>query len=154
MGSGGDLKDVFLAQVKASKVFFYNTVVAQAYRVDVTRQRITFTFLAHQKVPRQQCEDMKAFLEEISEKVAGARIPVTVAIADAASAPATPSPAGAPAVTGHGSGAVTSAATPAATSLGSPTRTSDELRQEALSDPSVQALLEIFPVEKTKIEEM
>ena len=30
----------------------------------------------------------------------------------------------------------------------------DELRQEALADPGVQALFEIFPVERTKIEEM
>ena len=29
-----------------------------------------------------------------------------------------------------------------------------DLRQEALSDPTVQALFEIFPVERTKIEEM
>jgi DNA polymerase-3 subunit gamma/tau len=56
------LRDSFLAQVKASKVFFYNTVVAQAYRVDVSPSRITFAFLPNQRVPRQQCEDMKAFL--------------------------------------------------------------------------------------------
>jgi hypothetical protein len=30
----------------------------------------------------------------------------------------------------------------------------DDLRKEALADPTVQALLEIFPVEKTKIEEI
>ena len=33
-----------------------------------------------------------------------------------------------------------------------PTRTS--LRREAMADPSVQALFEIFPVEKTKVEEL
>jgi hypothetical protein len=32
--------------------------------------------------------------------------------------------------------------------------TDDQLRQEALADPGVQALFEIFPVERTKIEEM
>jgi hypothetical protein len=30
----------------------------------------------------------------------------------------------------------------------------DELRNEALADPTVQALFEIFPVERTKIEEL
>ena len=136
-GSPEDLKAAFLAQVKASKVFFYNTVVAQAYRVDATPSRITFTFLPHQKVPRQQCEDMKAFLEDIAQKVAGTRISVAVAIADAG-APAANSPAT------SNQAASTAAATTAA----------EDLRQEALSDPTVQALLEIFPVEKTKIEEM
>lgn len=134
-GAPGDLKDAFLSQVKASKVFFYNTVVAQAYRVDVTPAKITFAFLANQRVPKQQCDDARAWLESVSEKVAGRRIPVTVVVADAApSTPAGSSTAAAPA---------------------SPTKASDdELRREALTDPGVQALFEIFPVEKSKIEEM
>ena len=137
---GGDLKDAFLAQVKASKVFFYNTVVAQAYRVDVSPSKITFTFLPNQRVPRQQCEDMKAFLEDIAQKVAGQKVPVTVAIAEsgAPGAPAAAAPA---------------SATTAPARPGSPV-TDASLRDEAMADPSVQALLEIFPVEKTKVEEM
>jgi hypothetical protein len=30
----------------------------------------------------------------------------------------------------------------------------ESLRKEAMADPSVQALFEIFPVEKSKVEEM
>ena len=140
----GDLKDAFLAQVKASKIFFYNTVVAQAYRVDVSPSRITFTFLPNQRVPKQQCEEMKAFLEEIGQKVSGTRIPVVVTVADAAAAPVGP---------------VAPAAPVAPSAVGPPGRTpsaSDEesLRREAMADPSVQALFEIFPVEKSKVEEM
>jgi len=138
-GAPGALKDAFLAQVKASKVFFYNTVVAQAYRVDVTPSKITFAFLPNQKVPKQQCEDMKAFLEDVAEKVAGQRIPVTVAVADAAAAPAAP---GAPSAPGAPGSPASSRADEAA------------LREEAMADPSVQALFEIFPVEKSKVEEM
>jgi DNA polymerase-3 subunit gamma/tau len=137
---GGDLKDAFLAQVKASKVFFYNTVVAQAYRVDVSPSKITFTFLPNQRVPRQQCEDMKAFLEDIAQKVAGQKVPVTVAIAES----------GAP---GAPAAAAPVSATTAPARPGSPV-TDASLRDEAMADPSVQALLEIFPVEKTKVEEM
>jgi hypothetical protein len=138
----GELKDTFLAQVKASKVFFYNTVVAQAYRVDVTPSKITFSFLPNQKVPRQQCEDMKAFLEDIAQKVSGQKIPVTVTVAEGvAPAAASSTPAG-PAVD-----------QPAATS-GSRTADDAALREEAMADPSVQALFEIFPVEKSKVEEM
>jgi hypothetical protein len=131
-----DLKSAFLAQLKASKVFFYNTVVAQAYRVDVSDSRITFTFLPNQRVPKQQCEEARLWLEGIAEKVAGRKVPVTVAIADAA-------PAAAPAA----------AQRPPASS-DAPRASDEELRQSALSDPTVQALLEIFPVEKTKIEEL
>jgi DNA polymerase-3 subunit gamma/tau len=130
----GDLKDAFLAQVKAQKVFFYNTVLAAAYKVDVTPSRITFAFLANQRVPKQQCEDQRAWLESVAEKVAGRKIPVMVASADAAPAPA---PAAAPSIAAE------------------PARSNEEdLRQQAMADPGVQALFEIFPVEKAKIEEM
>ncbi len=129
-----DLKDAFLSQVKAGKVFFYNTVVAQAYRVDVTPSKITFTFLPNQRVPKQQCEDARAWLEGIAETVAGRTIPVSVVVTEAAS----PQP---PAAT----------TTP---SRESKRATDEELRQEAMTDPAVQALFEIFPVEKAKIEEM
>ena len=128
------LKDTFLAQVKASKVFFYNTVVAQAYRVDVTPAKITFAFLPNQRVPKQQCEDGRAFLEGVAEKVAGRKIPVTVVVADAPAGAAPPTPAAAP--------------------TAPPPADEETLRQEALTDPGVQALFEIFPVEKSKIEEM
>jgi len=141
-GAPGALKDAFLAQVKASKVFFYNTVVAQAFRVDVTPSKITFAFLPNQKVPKQQCEDMKAFLEDVAEKVAGQRIPVTVAVADAAAAPAAPGAPAAPSAPGAPGPPASSRADEAA------------LREEAMADPSVQALFEIFPVEKSKVEEM
>ena len=147
--SAGDLKDAFLAQVKASKVFFYNTVVAQAYRVDVTPSRITFTFLPNQRVPKQQCEEMRAFLEEIAQKVSGTRIPVTVAVAEARvrlrhlSHRRTVAPA-------------RTCRTWYSWPAGRTPSASDEesLRREAMADPSVQALFEIFPVEKSKIEEM
>ncbi len=137
------MKDAFLAQVKASKVFFYNTVVAQAYRVDVTPSKITFAFLPNQKVPKQQCEDMKAFLEDLALKVAGLKIPVTVTVADRSAEPGAPD-------------APARAAAPAPAAPGPLSPVSDEasLREEAMADPSVQALFEIFPVEKSKVEEM
>jgi DNA polymerase-3 subunit gamma/tau len=127
------LKDHFLSTIKSSKVFFYNTVVAQAYRVDVTPSRITFTFLPNQRVPRQQCEEARLWLESMAEKVAGTKIPVSVETSEAT--PAQPSAAG------------PKAADPNA-------ERQDALRKEAMADPSVQALLEIFPVENTKVEEM
>jgi DNA polymerase III gamma/tau subunit len=150
--SGADLKDAFLSQVKAAKVFFYNTVVAAAYKVDVTPSRITFTFLPNQRVPKQQCEDARTWLEGIGEKVAGKKIPVSVAVADGgAPAPPPALPALSERTRVEGSERQRVEGTPVA----EPRRASEEeLRQEAMTDPGVQALFEIFPVEKAKIEEM
>ena len=137
-------KDTFLAGVKAGQVFFYNAVVAQAYRIDVTPARITFSFLPNQKVPRAQCEENRAWLEALGQQVFGRVIPVHIALADPAAAPAAAAPAALP------------AAAPPRAALKSPLAgpSEEELRQEALSDPTVKALFEIFPVERTKVEEM
>jgi DNA polymerase-3 subunit gamma/tau len=130
------LKDTFLAQLKSSKVFFYNTVVAAAYRIDVTPSKITFVFLPNQRASKDQCEEARPWLEGIAEKIAGKKIPVAVQVADSGST-SEPAPAA--------ERRVEASAPP----------TSDEaLRNEAMTDPSVQALFEIFPVEKSKIEEM
>ncbi|MGH9173316.1 MAG: hypothetical protein ACRD1H_03105, partial [Vicinamibacterales bacterium] len=117
-----------------------------AYRVDVSRARITFTFLPNQRVPKQQCEDARGWLESLAEKVAGMKIPVSVAVAEAAPA-APPTPAA--------SAPLAAPAGPAAPAAPAKPRSSEEdLRKQAMADPAVQALLEIFPVEKTKIEEI
>lgn len=124
-------------------MFFYNTVVAQAYRVDVTPEKITFTFLANQKVPRQQCEDMRAFLEDVAQKVSGQKIPVAIATAEGAAEPS-----------GAGVSPSRPAFTPGAAADKPDAANEAALRDEAMADPSVQALFEIFPVEKSKVEEM
>ena len=131
------MKDRFLREVKSAKGFFYNTVVAHAYRIDVDPARITFTFLPNQKVPRQQCDEQRRMLEEIAEKVAGKRIPVTVVIAD-----------------GGAAAAQTPVAARPAPAPEAPRASEEDLRQQAMADPTVQALFEIFPVEKAKIEEI
>ena len=130
---------------KAGKVFFYNAVVAQAYRIDVTPARITFAFLPNQKVPRSQCEENRGWLEALGAQTFGRVIPVHVATADPAEA--------APAGRGRPPSRPPRRRAPASKSpVAGPS--DDELRKEALSDPTVQAMLEIFPVERTKIEEM
>jgi hypothetical protein len=126
----GSPKDAFLAEVKAGRPTFYNMVVAQAFRIDVSPAAVVFAFQPNQKVPRQQCEEARAWLEGIAARVLGQRVPVKIAVNDVSGA--TPEPA------------------PAASARSS----DDALRQEAMADPTVQALFEIFPVEKTRIEEM
>jgi hypothetical protein len=126
-------KDRFLADVKAGKSTFYNLVVASAFRIDASPAGISFAFLPNQKNAKGQCEEQKAWLASIAEKVAGQPVPVTVVVADAGAqpAPAPASPAGA----------------------AKPKAASDDVKEEAMQNSTVQALLEIFPVEKTTIEE-
>jgi len=110
--------------------------VASAFRIDASAAAIVFTFLPNQKNAKSQCDEQKAWLQSIAEKVAGRPVPVSIAIADAGTQPA-PAPA--------------SLASPA--SPGSPASLAGDLKAEAMANSTVQALLEIFPVDKTTIEE-
>ena len=136
--------DTYLAAIKAGKMFFYNAVVAQAYRIELTAKAITFAFLPNQKVPRAQCEENRPFLEALATQVLGLALPVIVTVVEASAAPASGGAGAAPAAT---------APTPARKSPLAGL-SEDDLRKEGLEDPFVQDLLAIFPVERTKIEEM
>ncbi|MGE0361435.1 MAG: DNA polymerase III subunit gamma/tau [Vicinamibacterales bacterium] len=139
VAAAGEPRDRLLAAIKAAKQFFFNAVVAQAYRIDVAPGRVTFAFLANQKVPRAQCEENREWLATLATQTFGQETTVQVTV----TAPAEPgAPAPAP------------VAAPAAPRTPPVAATDEQLRQEALADPGVQALLEIFPVERTKIEEM
>jgi DNA polymerase-3 subunit gamma/tau len=129
----GAVKDAFLAEVRAGKSFFYNTVVAQAQRIDVGEDAITFVFLPLNRTLRQQCEDTRAWLEAAAERVVGRRMSVSAVLAAAAPGAA---PTEAPAA---------SLAVPAAPR---------DLRAEALSSTPVQAMLEVFPAEIRDVEEI
>src|SRR6185503_5421231 len=52
----GNLKDALLAEIRKTKVVFYNTVVAQAQKIEVDGDRLTFTFTAHQRALREMFE--------------------------------------------------------------------------------------------------
>jgi DNA polymerase-3 subunit gamma/tau len=133
--AGGQLKDAFLAEVRAGKSFFYNTVVAQAQRIEVASDVITFSFLPTHRALREQFDETRAWLETAAERVAGRKIAVTaVQAATSATAPAA-------------QGAVEPPA-PARPAGGR------DLRAEALSSTAVQAMLEVFPAEIRDVEEM
>ena len=126
-------RDQFLSALKSTKATFYNLVVASAYRIDVSQKGVTFAFLPNQKNAKAQCEEQKAWLQSIAEKIIGKPTPVSIVVADAASA-AAPAPASPAAPAGS--------AAPAG-----------DLEAEAMANSTVQAVLEIFPVDKTTIEE-
>jgi hypothetical protein len=59
---GAGLKDKFLAEIRSSKNTLYSLAVAQAQRIDVTDDRITFTFASNQNVARMQLDSNKEWL--------------------------------------------------------------------------------------------
>ena len=121
-------RTAFLAEVQRAKKFFYGTVIAQAQRIDVEPDRIVIVFAPHHKALRIQLDPVRAALEEIAAHLAGRRMAV-VAVESAAASPSPDAP------------------TPA-----EPDRQS-QLRQQALSDKSVQAMLDVFGTEIKDVEE-
>lgn len=132
VAQAGSLKDRFLSEVRAGKGFFYNTIVAQAQRIDVTDEGITFTFLPTHRALREQFEQTRPWLEAAAERVGGRKITVT-----AVQAPAAPDAPAAP---------TADADAPAAAKR--------DLKAEALASSAVQAMLDVFPAEIRDVEEM
>jgi DNA polymerase-3 subunit gamma/tau len=128
-----NFKDSFLAEVRGGKPFFYNTVVAQAQRIDVTAERITFSFLPTHKALREQFDQTRPWLEAAAERLAGRKVGVVAVQADAAPGQSAP------------------AAAPAAPPADAAKR---DLKAEAMSSSAVQAVLDVFPAEIRDVEEM
>ena len=133
-GAPGSLKDSLLAEIRGTKTFFYNTVVAQAQKIDVADDRVTFSFLPAHRALREQFEQARSWLEVMANRLAGRRITVVAVQSDASAASAGQPPA--PAAVAEESG------------------TKRDLKAEALSSAAVQAMLEVFPAEIRDIEEM
>jgi DNA polymerase-3 subunit gamma/tau len=129
-GAGG-FKDAFLAEIRKSKAVFYNTVVAQAQRIDVVSGTVTFTFSASQRTLRDVFEQNRSWLEQTALRAAGGRM----AIASVHAEPHASAQAGGEANV-------------------SETDRKAALKERALADAGVQALLEVFPAEIRDVEEM
>ena len=132
------LKDPLLAEIRAKKALFYNTVVAQAQKIEVTPERVTFTFLPAHRALREQLELTRPWLEAAAEKIAGRKMSVVAVQSDG------PTPA---------------ASAPAASSAGGPApadapKEKRDLKAEAMSSSTVQAMLDVFPAEIRDVEEM
>jgi hypothetical protein len=125
-----ELKDAFLAEVRKSKKFFYGTVVAQAQRIDIDGDRVVFTFGPQHRALRGQLDQTRAWLDALASQLSGRKMTVASAEGGAQSRPATPPAAGAP----------------------EKDRQSD-LRQQALADSGVQAMLDVFAAEIKDVEE-
>ena len=125
------LKQAFLDEVRKSHKLFHGTVFAMAQKIDLEGDQIVFTFGPHQRVLRSQLDQRRASLEEIASRLAGRRLSVV-------------SVEGAPAAAAPGPGDRPSA--PA-------TDRQAELKQQAMEDSGVQAMLDVFAAEIKDVEE-
>jgi hypothetical protein len=129
----GNPKDAFLAEIRKQKLVFYQTVVAQAQKIEVAGDTITFAFSAAQKTLREMFEQNRGWLESVAQQATGRRLTVSASQADAAG------------------GAVDSQAEAAAKKVADK---KSALRQQAMADAGVQTMLEVFPAEIRDVEEL
>jgi hypothetical protein len=125
------VKDALLAEIRRSKAVFHNTVIAQAQKIEVAGGRVTFTFSAAQRTLRDVFEQQRSWVESVAQQVTGRKIAITsLQNAESGVSPVDP-PTEAPAKVAK-----------------------TTLREQALADASVQAMLEVFPAEIRDVEEM
>jgi hypothetical protein len=153
---GAAFKDALLAEIRKSKVVFYNTVVAQAQRIDVAVGKVSFTFSPNQRTIRDMFEQNRSWLESLAEKIGGRKTIVESAQADAgppAGGTRAPAAVTTPTPTSGGTGAAvgSESARPGPDTSGD---RKTALKEKALADAGVQALLEVFPAEIRDVEEM
>ena len=131
-GLGGSfLRDAVLAEAKKSNAIMYNTVLIQAQKLEVLGDRLTLTFAASFKFG-PAFEKYRAALEGIASKLAGRKITVDA----------------------DGTGAEPAAPDGPQARSAANTEKQAALKEQALADTGVQALLEVFPAEIRDVEEM
>jgi DNA polymerase-3 subunit gamma/tau len=128
-GSDG-VKDKFLAEVRRARAVLYNTVIAQAQRIEVEGNRITFTFLATHRTLREKLDQNRTWLEQAASDIAGTKMTIVSAQQEAMPQPVVES----------------------AVSSGPPKLA--DLKAEAMADSAVQAMLDVFPAEIRDVEEI
>ena len=128
------LKEAFLEEIRKSKKFFHGTVVAMAQKIEHEDDKIVFTFGPHHRTLRSNLDGKRAELEELASRLAGRRITIL-------SAEGVPT-----AVPGKTGGAPGRTGAP-------PDERKTELKQQALEDSGVQAMLDVFAAEIKDVEE-
>ena len=116
-----------LAEVKRSKKFFHGTVVAQAQRIELEGDKLVFAFTPGQRTLASQLRQNRGWLEQMASKVVGRKVVVTTeqGSAEPSSEPVTPE-----------------------------SREQTRLREQVMSDPVVQSMLEVFPAKIGDVEKL
>ncbi|HZR23517.1 MAG TPA: DNA polymerase III subunit gamma/tau [Vicinamibacterales bacterium] len=130
----GNLKDALLAEIRKQKVVFYNTIVAQAQKIEVSGDKVTFTFSPNHRTLRAAFEEKRSWLESVAQQAVGRRITIVSTQGDASST-----------------------STVGAATADKPAETAEKktaLRDKAMADSGVQTMLEVFPAEIRDVEEM
>jgi DNA polymerase-3 subunit gamma/tau len=129
-----EFKDAFLEEVRRQKKFFHGTVIAQAQRIDVEGDRVTVVFAPQHRALRATLEQTRPWLETVATQLAGRRMTVTASEGSAV-------PSGA---RQGGASAAPASAEPDRKAV---------LREQALADSGVQAMLDVFGGEIKEVEE-
>jgi DNA polymerase-3 subunit gamma/tau len=128
------LKDALMAEMQKTKKFFFGTVIAQAQRIEVERERIVVTFAPQHRALKQQLEQSRPWLEEMASRLAGRKMAV-IGI--------------------DGGGATKSdAARGASSGAAGDTDPQSALKQKAMADSGVQAMLDVFRTDIKEVEEI
>jgi DNA polymerase III subunit gamma/tau len=131
-GLGGSaLRDAVLSEARKSSAILYNTVLIQAQKLDVQGDRLVLTFASSFKFG-PAFDKYRATIEGIASKLAGRKITVQA----------------------DGTGADVKPAAASETSPPANVERQAALKEQALADSGVQALLEVFPAEIRDVEEM
>jgi DNA polymerase-3 subunit gamma/tau len=125
--SGRPLQDAVLDELRRTRKLFFGTVVAQASTIAIEGDVLTFGFAPQHKVLKAKLEQDRPMIEALAQQVAGRRI--SVVAVDVAP------------------GARESAKAAASDEQ-------ERLKQRALADSAVQAMLDVFPAEIREIEEI
>jgi hypothetical protein len=121
-------REAFNAELKRAKgKLFYNTIVMSARRIDVIDGRVTFVFGQRPATLAATFEQQRASVQEIATTIAGRAMEIAAT--------------------------EERDATPAASSSAA-TSTQDKLKASVMSEPAVQAMLDVFPAEIRDVEEM
>ena len=126
--AGVAFKAALLAEIRRAKKFFYGTVVAQAQKIELDGNRLTFTFAPAHRTLGVQLEQSRSWLEPIAAQIAGQKI--SIVAAQGSTDPATPRPAAERVADGG------------------------TLKARAMTDSVVKAMLDVFPAEIRDVEEL
>jgi DNA polymerase-3 subunit gamma/tau len=133
--SPASIRDAFVEQVRQKKRLLHGTLLAQAKRIEVEAGLIRLCFGPSQRVLRKQVDESRAVLEQIAASVTGQPTRVQAVEIEEAAAPAPD-------------------AVPAADAVSAADAAQKRLREQALADNAVQAMLDVFPAEIRDVEEI
>ena len=154
--AGPGTKEALLAEIKQANTVFHGMVVVPARRIELQGDRLVFTFPADRRTAAARLKAKRKWVEEVGSRVVGR--PVTVeAVQEEKEEKGQEQPREAPGAGGLQTGIAegAAAATPAGTVAGDGSTgvgTATGLRERALGDSMVKAMLELFPAEITDIE--